>query len=89
MKKIDFKETDVANFENDDMKPEYRFDYRKARPNRFAAEVVEGSLIVVLEPEIARVFKTQEAVKAILMAIAKTLPAVQEPRTVSRLYIFF
>jgi len=65
------------------MLPEYRFEYQKARPNRFTAEVVEGSLIVVLEPEIARVFKTQEAVKTILMAIAKTLPSVQEPQAVS------
>ena len=83
MKKTDFKENDADNFELDDMPPEYRFDYRKARPNRFTAEVVEGSMIVVLEPEIARVFKTQEAVKAILRAIAKTLPVVQEPRAVS------
>jgi 2-keto-4-pentenoate hydratase len=78
MKKIDFKDTDADNFESDDMLPEYRFDYRKARPNRFTAEVVEGSLIVVLEPEIARVFRTQETVKEILRAIAKTLPAAQQ-----------
>jgi hypothetical protein len=83
MKKTDFKENDKDNFELDDMLPEYRFEYQNARPNRFTAQVVEGSLIVVLEPEIARVFKTQEAVKAILMAIAKTLPSVQEPQAVS------
>ena len=41
--------------ESDDMLAEYRFDYRKTRPNRFAGEVAEGSLVVVLEPEIASV----------------------------------
>ena len=83
MKKIDSKKIIADRAEPDDMLPEYRFDYRKARPNRFADEIVEGSLIVVLEPEIARVFKTQEAVKEILKVIAKTLPAVQEPQAVS------
>ncbi len=40
---------------DDDMLPEYRFDYRQARPNRFTTDIVEGSLVVVLEPDIARV----------------------------------
>jgi len=83
MKKIDLKKADSDTVDRDDMLPEYRFDYRKARPNRFMPEVVEGSLIVVLEPEIARVFRTQEAVKTILRAIAETLPAAQEPQAVS------
>jgi hypothetical protein len=58
----------------DDMLAEYHFDYSKARPNRFARGIAEGSLIVVLEPELAQVFKTSEHVKAILWAIADTLP---------------
>ncbi len=72
MKKTDISESKPV--ESDDMLPEYRFDYRKARPNRFAAGVVEGSLVVVLEPEIAQVFRTQETVKAILRAIAGAMP---------------
>jgi hypothetical protein len=62
----------------DDMLTEYHFDYSKARPNRFAKGIAEGSLIVVLEPELAQVFKTSEQVKAILRAIADTLP---QPKT--------
>jgi hypothetical protein len=57
-----------------DMLPEYHLDYSKARPNRFARGIAEGSLIVVLEPELARVFKTPEQVKTILRAIAGALP---------------
>ena len=59
------------------MLPEYRFDYGEAQPNRFARDIVEGSLVVVLEPELARVFKTSEQVKAILWAIADTMPQVE------------
>ena len=56
------------------VKPLYRFDYAKARSNRFAEGIVEGSLVVVLEPELAQVFKTPEQVRVILRAIADTLP---------------
>ena len=64
--------------EVDDLQPEYRFDYRKARPNRFTEEIAEGSMVVVLEPEIARVFQTEEAVKTILRAIAEAMPGPHE-----------
>jgi hypothetical protein len=72
------KRTDITENSHDeaqdDMLPEYHFDYSKARPNRFARDIAEGSLIIVLEPELARVFKTPEQVKTILRAIADALP---------------
>jgi hypothetical protein len=43
-------------FNSDDILSEYQFDYRKARPSRFAREILEGSLVVVLDPDIAQVF---------------------------------
>jgi hypothetical protein len=58
----------------DELLPEYHFDYRKARPNRFAPKIEDGSLIVVLEPDIARVFNTPEAVKRVLRALIETMP---------------
>ncbi len=65
--------------DDDDLKAEYCFDYGKARVNRFAPGVSEGSLVVVLEPDIARVFKTQEQVKSALRGLMKTMerPAEQ------------
>lgn len=54
--------------------PEYRFDYRKARPNRFAARLKPGSRAVVLDPDAAAVFSTPEAVNAILRALIENLP---------------
>jgi len=58
----------------DDLQPEYRFDYQKARSNRFAARYKAGSRVVVLEPDIARVFTTPESVNAVLRALMKTMP---------------
>ena len=57
-----------------DMLPEYRFDYRNARPNRFAARMKEGSRAVVLDPDVAAVFSTPESVNAVLRALIETMP---------------
>ena len=65
-----------AAFDSEDMQPEYRFDYTKARPNRFAQRQSDGSLMVVLEPDIAQVFATPEAVKKILRALIEAMPPV-------------
>jgi hypothetical protein len=32
------------------LKAEYRFDYRKAKPNRFASKMASGTVAVILEP---------------------------------------
>ncbi len=57
-----------------DMLPEYRFDYSKARPNRFAARLERGSRAVVLDPDVAAVFSTPESVNAVLRALIETMP---------------
>jgi hypothetical protein len=59
----------------DAMLPEYRFDYSKARPNRFAQRVKSGSRVVILDPDVAEVFATPEAVNAVLRALIETMPA--------------
>ena len=57
-----------------DMQPEYRFDYDKARPNRFAARIKRGNRAVVLDPDVAAVFSTPESVNAVLRALIETMP---------------
>jgi len=57
-----------------DMLQEYRFDYTKARPNRFAAQIKHGSRAVVLDPDVAAVFSTPESVNAVLRALIETMP---------------
>ncbi len=56
------------------MLPEYRFDYRKARPNRFASRMKAGTRAVVLDADVARVFPTPESVNAVLRALIETMP---------------
>jgi hypothetical protein len=63
-----------AEDQADEMLVEYAFDYEKARPNRFAPKIEEGSLIVILDPDIARVFKTPDSVKNVLRALIATMP---------------
>jgi hypothetical protein len=58
----------------DDLLPEYRFDYRQARPNRFAAPSGQKRVAVVLDAEVARVFTTSESVNAVLRALIDTMP---------------
>ena len=74
------KEPDSGKPANDadDLLPEYHFDYRKAKPNRFALPIEDGSLIVVLEPDIAQVFTTPESVKKVLRALIETMPKATE-----------
>ena len=43
---------------------EYRFDYSKAKPNRFATKMPVETIAVVLEPDIAAVFKSARRVNA-------------------------
>jgi len=53
---------------------EYRFDYSKAKPNRFASQPRVRPVVVVLAPDVAKVFKDGESVNAVLRAIVKALP---------------
>lgn len=60
----------------DDLSPEYRFAYSKARPNRFAIQLKPGSRAVVLDPDVASVFSTPESVNAVLRALIETMPQI-------------
>jgi len=57
------------------MGSEYRFDYSKSKPNRFAAKMSEGTVAVVLEPDVAAVFKSSEAVNALLRSVISAMPS--------------
>lgn len=54
-----------------EMLPEYNFDYTKAKPNRFAKNAL---ISVTLEPDVAQVFNTLEAVNKALRAILTAIP---------------
>lgn len=58
----------------DEMRPEYRFDYRKARPNRFAGRLDKSRLVVLLDPDVSKVFTTPESVNKALRALMTAIP---------------
>ena len=59
--------------ENNELLDHYDFDYSKAKPNRFAARIDQESVIVVLDPDVADIFPTSEAVNETLRAVAAAL----------------
>jgi hypothetical protein len=67
----------------DDLRAEYRFDYSTARPNRFAEHMGAGTVAVVLDPDVAAVFRSSEAVNQLLRSVISALPEstlAPEPR---------
>lgn len=66
---------------SDELRDEYQFDYRQAKPNRFAAALKKGGRLVVLDPEVAAAFKESGAVNAVLRALLQTMPGrpVEQP----------
>jgi hypothetical protein len=63
------------------MRPEYDFDYGKARPNRFARRVSKDHRVVVLDPDISKVFPTSESVNTVLRALITTMPKPRKSKT--------
>lgn len=58
----------------DAMRSEYRFDHRKAAPNRFASKMTRETVAVVLDPDVAAVFKSAESVNQFLRSVISLLP---------------
>jgi len=58
----------------DELRREYRFDYSRAKRNRFAAASTRRPVVVVLDDDIARVFRSSESVNALLRAVIASMP---------------
>jgi uncharacterized DUF497 family protein len=59
----------------DELRSEYRFDYRVSRPNRFASRMGENVIAVVLDPDVASVYKTSASVNRALRSSMKARSA--------------
>jgi hypothetical protein len=77
MKKVSARKKAPAAAE--EMRREYHFNYKKAKPNRFARQLGRRTIAVVLEPDVAAVFKSSESVNALLRSVIAALPAEAEP----------
>jgi len=56
------------------MRSEYRFDYAKAKRNRFADRIKPGALAIILDPDVAEVLHPSEAVNTLLRSVISTMP---------------
>ncbi len=68
---------------DDELSAEYRFDYSIASPNRFAEHMSADAVAVVLDPDVAAVFRSSEAVNQLLRSVISALPETTlapEPR---------
>ena len=73
------KTPSVDSSETDELLPEYRFDYSKAKPNRFAAPVPgQKHILVALDDDVAQVFTTPESVNKALRALMEAMPPLSE-----------
>ncbi len=54
---------------SDDLRAEYELDYTRSRPNRFAADTRGTVVAVALEPDVAAVFGTSDAVNRALRSV--------------------
>lgn len=68
-----------TNEPDDDLLPEYNFDYSKAKPNYFAHQLRERQIMVVLDPDVASVFHSTEEVNRVLRALIQTMPTLVSP----------
>jgi hypothetical protein len=69
---------------SDDLLPEYNFDYRKARSNRFAERIYKDRRVVLLDPDISKVFTTSESVNTVLRALISAMPKSAKARAVRK-----
>lgn len=60
---------------SDELRDEHDFDYREAKPNRFAAGMKQGGRLVVLDPDVAAGFRKADTVNAVLRALLQTMPS--------------
>lgn len=58
----------------EEMRGEYQFDYGKSRPSRFAPLMRDGTVAIVLDPDVASVFRSPESVNSLLRSVITALP---------------
>lgn len=65
-----------ASRKRDEIREHYDFDYSKSRPNRFAPKFAKrGTIAIVLEPDVAKVFDSAEAVNTFLRSAIAAMPS--------------
>lgn len=66
---------------SEDMQAEYEFDYTTAKPNRFAGRIARDRVVVLLDPEVSKVFTDSESVNEALRGL---ITAPENPKREAR-----
>jgi hypothetical protein len=82
MKKEHKKVREAGRADADEILPEY--DFSNARPNKYASQYAAGSVVVVLEPDVAAVFPSAGEANEALRALAGIIQKHRPHRPVSR-----
>ena len=69
---------------SDELRPEYAFDYSKAKANPYAAQLQGRTVAVVLEPDVAAAFPNSKAVNTQLRAVVAAVPRRSRKRVAPR-----
>ncbi len=59
---------------SNELREEYNFDYTKAKPNPYASRLGNRAVAIVLDPDLAAVFPTSEAVNSLLRSVVAAVP---------------
>lgn len=76
MKKPKTKSDSVVS----EMMVEYKFDYKKSKPNRFATS--EQQIVVQIDEDVAKVFDSSEKVNLALRALISAYPKKSRKKSV-------
>jgi hypothetical protein len=68
----------------DDLRPEYQFDYARSRSNRFASKLGPQTVVVVLEPDVAKVFDSSRSVNTLLRSVIAAVPGADQGHRAGR-----
>jgi len=71
-----------SSAEKDEMRPEYEFDYSTAVRGKYYRRLLkQGANVVVLEPDVARAFRSSAAVNEALRSLLKISEATRHLTT--------
>ena len=76
MSKTPFEESHNSD---EELLAQYHFDYKKAKPNRFATQTGKQLLkVVVLDEDVAQFFTTPKSVNKVLRALIESMSQVTD-----------
>ena len=81
MNKAKRKGSEAGRADIDDILPEY--DFSRAQPNKYASRYSAGSIVVVLEPDVAAAFPSAGQANEALRALAGIIQKHRPRRTAS------